>query len=247
MPHSRLTRHARLAVPLLVAAAVAFGLARLGALRNARDADAPPALASGAPAASGYPGPTPGPATATPPAIGGLFPPPAVDHRIVALGELPAAAALGDLAGALAAGDAASLAALAGGEPLALDPLGDSEGYGVRLRAAELEALLEDLLGPGAAPVVQGAFGAGCLPRDETCALHLVVTGLAGEVAFPPRDPLETIGRTPPETVPTAAAVWELVPDSADGLWWRSWRVADDYHEAVLAMAVDHGTYYVLR
>lgn len=247
MTLARLARRAGIALPVLAAAALAFGIARFGASTPARDRAVLPSAASGAPAASGYPGPTPAPATATPAPSGGIYPPPDVDHQIVALEDLPAAPALAALADALEAGDAAALATLAAGEPLALDPLGESEGFGVRLRTAALQALLADLLGPHAAPVVQGAFAPGCLPRDETCALYLVVTGLDGQVAFPTRDPDETIGRHPPATVPTAAAVWELVPDSADGLWWRTWRVAAGYHEAVEALADFHGTYYVLR
>jgi len=228
----------RLASTLIVAA-LAFGLVRWAA----QDRGA----TTSAPTDSAYPGPTAGPATATPPALGGLYPPPGIPHEVVSLHDLPAAAALAALGAALENADAAALAALQANDPLALDPLGDTEGFGVRLRADEVQSMLGTLFAAGSTPVIQGAFGPGCLPREETCAFLLVVTGFEGTVAFPTRSPLETIGQQPPDVLPTGAAVWELVPDSADGLWWRSWRVADGYHQAVEHLASTHGVYYVIR
>lgn len=235
-------RPARLVAPALVVAVLAFGLTRL--VHTDRGAT------TSAPTRSGYPGPptpTVGPATVTPPATGGLFPPPDVPHEVVSMHELPAAPALLAVSNALASRDVAALSALLEDEPIALDPLGDSEGYGVRLRPTALEGLLSALYNAGSAPTIQGAFGPGCLPRDETCDLFLVVTGWEGAPAFPTRSPEESIGRQPPGTLPTGAAVWELVPDSGDGLWWRAWYVSDGYFEAVERMADTHGTYYVIR
>jgi hypothetical protein len=169
-----------------------------------------------------------------------------VPFEIVAVEDSEFADVLIPLRDALAARDGSALAGWVddAGGGLALEAFTESEGYGLRLPAGDVEALLDQLFAAGSEPVLQGYY---CDPYTAGCAPPwIVVTGLRGPVPMPTRDPADPLGPPSPRELPLGAAAWEIAPD-AGGPWWRAWWLGHGYHRLVEGDLAGFGTYFVLR